>query len=67
MATMVVIFVVVSVALTLIPGPDLMFVVRNGAHGRSPAVGAALGAAAAALAWGVAAAFGVAALLQRSA
>lgn len=60
-------FVVVSVALTLVPGPDLMFVVRNGGHGRGPAVGAALGAAAAALVWGVAAAFGVAALLQRSA
>ena len=67
MDAMVATFVVVSMALTLIPGPDLMFVVRTGTHGRGPAVGAALGAAAAALAWGVAAAFGVAALLQRSA
>ncbi len=67
MDSMVATFVVVSVALTLIPGPDLMFVVRIGAHGRGPAVGAAVGAATAALAWGVAAAFGVAALLQRSA
>jgi threonine/homoserine/homoserine lactone efflux protein len=60
-------FAVVSVALTLMPGPDMMFVLRNGGHGRGPAVGAALGAAVAALAWGVAAAFGVAAVLQRSA
>jgi threonine/homoserine/homoserine lactone efflux protein len=60
-------FVMVSAALTLIPGPDLMFVVRTGAHGRGPAVAAALGAAASALVWGAAAAFGVAALLQRSA
>ena len=60
-------FAVVSAALTLIPGPDLMFVVRTGAHGRRPAVAAAVGAAASALAWGTAAAFGVAALLQRSA
>ncbi len=66
MAGMLVTFMVVSAALTLIPGPDMMFVIRNGAHGRGPAVGAALGAAAAALAWGAAAAFGVAALLQRS-
>jgi threonine/homoserine/homoserine lactone efflux protein len=60
-------FVVVSVALTLLPGPDMMFVIRNGTHGRGPAVAAGLGAATAALGWGVAAAFGVAALLQRSA
>jgi threonine/homoserine/homoserine lactone efflux protein len=67
MSGMLVTFVVVSVALTLIPGPDMLFVVRTGGHGRGPAVGAALGAAAAALVWGAAAAFGVAALLQRSA
>jgi threonine/homoserine/homoserine lactone efflux protein len=60
-------FVVVSVALTLLPGPDMMFVIRNGTHGRGPAVAAGLGAAAAALGWGIAAAFAVAALLQRSA
>jgi threonine/homoserine/homoserine lactone efflux protein len=67
MTAMVMTFLVVSVALTLIPGPDLMFVVRTGAHGRGPAVAAAFGAAASALVWGTAAAFGVAALLQRSA
>lgn len=64
---MLVTFVLISVVLTLVPGPDLMFVVRNGILGRGPAVGAAMGAAAAALAWGVAAAFGVAVLLQQSA
>jgi threonine/homoserine/homoserine lactone efflux protein len=67
MVAMLLTFVVVSAALTLIPGPDLMFVIRTGAHGRGPAVAAAFGAAASALAWGSAAAFGVAALLQRSA
>jgi threonine/homoserine/homoserine lactone efflux protein len=64
---MIVTFVLVSVALTLVPGPDMMFVVRSGLRGRRAAVAAALGAAAAALAWGAAAAFGVAALLQHSA
>jgi threonine/homoserine/homoserine lactone efflux protein len=67
MIAMLTTFVVVSVALTLLPGPDMMFVIRTGTHGRGPAVAAGLGAAAAALGWGVAAAFGVAALLQRSA
>jgi threonine/homoserine/homoserine lactone efflux protein len=67
MAAMLVTFVLVSVALTLIPGPDMMFVIRSGLHGRAPAIAAALGAATAALAWGAAAAFGVAALLQHSA
>jgi threonine/homoserine/homoserine lactone efflux protein len=66
-AAMLVTFVLVSAVLTLIPGPDLMFVVRTSGHGRGPAVGAALGAAASALVWGAAAAFGVAALLERSA
>jgi threonine/homoserine/homoserine lactone efflux protein len=64
---MIMTFVLVSVALTLVPGPDMMFVVRSGLQGRRPAVAAAMGAAAAALAWGAAAAFGVAALLQHSA
>lgn len=67
MVTMLMMFVVVSAVLTIIPGPDLMFVLRTSAHGRGPAVAAALGAAAAALAWGTAAAFGVAALLRGSA
>ena len=48
---MIVTFVLVSVALTLVPGPDMMFVVRSGLQGRRAAVAAALGAAAAALAW----------------
>ncbi len=67
MIAMLMTFAAVSVALTLLPGPDMMFVIRNGTHGRGPAVAAGLGAASAALGWGVAAAFGVAALLQRSA
>jgi threonine/homoserine/homoserine lactone efflux protein len=64
---MVVAFVIVSVALTLLPGPDLMFVIRNGSHGRGPGLGAALGTAIATLAWGAAAGLGVATLLQQSA
>ncbi len=64
---MLIAFVVVSAVLTIIPGPDLMFILRTSAHGRGPAVAAALGAAAAALVWGAAAAFGVAALLRSSA
>jgi len=64
---MIVTFVLVSVALTMVPGPDMMFVIRSGLQGRRAAVAAAMGAAAAALAWGAAAAFGVAALLQHSA
>ena len=67
MAAMIVTFVLVSVALTLVPGPDMMFVIRSGLQGRRAAIAAAMGAAAAALAWGAAAAFGVAALLQHSA
>ena len=67
MAAMLVTFALVSVALTLVPGPDMMFVIRSGLQGRRPAIAAALGAATAALAWGAAAAFGVAALLQHSA
>lgn len=64
---MVLSFVVISVILTLIPGPDLLYVVRNGMHGRRHAVAAGLGAATAALVWGGTAALGVAELLDRSA
>jgi threonine/homoserine/homoserine lactone efflux protein len=60
-------FVIVSVALTLLPGPDLMFVMRNGAHGRGPALGAAMGTAIATLGWAAAAGLGVATLLRQSA
>jgi threonine/homoserine/homoserine lactone efflux protein len=49
MVAMLTAFVVVSAVLTIIPGPDLMFILRTSAHGRGPAVAAALGAAAAAL------------------
>jgi threonine/homoserine/homoserine lactone efflux protein len=34
-------FVLVSIALTLVPGPDMMFVIRSGLQGRQPAVAAA--------------------------
>jgi threonine/homoserine/homoserine lactone efflux protein len=67
MGGMVAAFVIVSVTLTLMPGPDLMFVLRNGAHGRGPALGAAMGTAIATLAWAAAAGLGVAALLRQSA
>jgi threonine/homoserine/homoserine lactone efflux protein len=67
MGEMVVAFVIVSVALTLLPGPDLMFVMRNGAHGRGPGLGAALGTAITTLAWAAAAGVGVAGVLRQSA
>lgn len=59
-------FAAVSALLTLTPGPDNLLVLRNGLHGRRPAMATGLGVAVASLAWGVAAAFGLAALLQRS-
>src|SRR5215471_6470698 len=59
-------FAAVSALLTLTPGPDNLLVLRNGLHGRGPAMATGLGVAIAAIAWGTAAAFGLAALLQRS-
>jgi threonine/homoserine/homoserine lactone efflux protein len=59
-------FAAVSALLTVIPGPDNLLVLRNGLHGRRPAMATGLGVAIAAIAWGLAAAIGLAALLQRS-
>jgi threonine/homoserine/homoserine lactone efflux protein len=67
MASMLITFVVVSVVLTAIPGPDSLLVVRSGLRGRAQATAVGAGSAVAALAWGVAAAFGVAVVLERSA
>lgn len=59
-------FATVSAVLTLTPGPDNLLVLRNGLRGRRPAMATGLGVAIASIAWGIAAAFGLAALLQRS-
>ena len=59
-------FATVSALLTLTPGPDNLLVLRNGLHGRRPAMATGLGVAIASIIWGIAAAFGLAALLQRS-
>lgn len=64
---MLITFVVVSVVLTAIPGPDSLLVVRSGLRGRAQATAVGAGSAVAALAWGVAAAFGLAVVLERSA
>lgn len=64
---MLITFVVVSVVLTAIPGPDSLLVVRSGLRGRGQATAVGAGSAVAALAWGVAAAFGLAVILERSA
>ncbi|NUR63667.1 MAG: LysE family translocator [Catenulispora sp.] len=67
MTSMLITFVVVSVVLTAIPGPDSLLVVRSGLRGRGQATAVGAGSAVAALAWGVAAAFGLAVILERSA
>ncbi len=59
-------FATVSALLTLTPGPDNLLVLRNGLHGRRPAMATGIGVSIASIAWGLAAAFGLAALLQRS-
>jgi threonine/homoserine/homoserine lactone efflux protein len=59
-------FAAVSALLTLTPGPDNLLVLRNGLHGRRPAMATGVGVSIASIAWGIAAAFGLAALLQRS-
>ncbi|MFB8242071.1 LysE family translocator [Kitasatospora purpeofusca] len=56
-----------SLLLTVLPGPDTLLVVRSGLRGRRQAIAVGLGTAVAAFGWGLAAAFGVAALLQHSA
>jgi threonine/homoserine/homoserine lactone efflux protein len=59
-------FAAVSALLTLTPGPDNLLVLRNGLYGRRPAMATGVGVAIASIVWGIAAAFGLAALLQRS-
>jgi threonine/homoserine/homoserine lactone efflux protein len=67
MTAMLTTFVVVAALLTMVPGPDMLMVIRSGLRGRRAAMATALGVSAAALVWGGAAAFGLAALLERSA
>jgi threonine/homoserine/homoserine lactone efflux protein len=60
-------FAAVAVVIVVVPGPDMALVLRNGvAHGRRAAVATALGINAGLLVWAVAAALGIAALLQAS-
>ena len=60
-------FVVFSLIVTVTPGPATVIVLRNGiVHGVRPALSAAMGAALGSLAWGFAAAVGVAAFVARS-
>jgi threonine/homoserine/homoserine lactone efflux protein len=66
MLQLIAMFATVSALLTLTPGPDNLLVLRNGLHGRRPAMATGLGVAIASIIWGIAAAFGLAALLQRS-
>ncbi|MFI1971436.1 lysine transporter LysE [Streptomyces cinnamoneus] len=59
-------FALFSLLVTMAPGPDTLLVLRNCLRGgRRTGSATALGAAVGSLAWGVAAAFGLAAALQR--
>ena len=61
-------FVAVAAVVVVLPGPDMALVLQNGlARGRRAAVATALGVNAGLLVWALAAALGVAALLQASA
>jgi threonine/homoserine/homoserine lactone efflux protein len=61
-------FVGVSIAVVVIPGPDMALIARNVLrHGRSAGFATSIGVCAGILGWGVAAAYGVAALLATSA
>jgi threonine/homoserine/homoserine lactone efflux protein len=63
----VVAFVGVAALIVVVPGPDMALVLRNGvAYGRRAAIATALGINAGLLVWAVAAALGVAAVLQAS-
>jgi threonine/homoserine/homoserine lactone efflux protein len=63
----VVAFAAVAALIVVVPGPDMALVLRNGvAHGRRAAVATALGINAGLLVWAVAAALGVAAVIQAS-
>ncbi|MEU3712289.1 LysE family translocator [Streptomyces catenulae] len=59
-------FALFALMMTVVPGPDTLLVLRNCLRGgRRSGAATALGAAAGSLAWAVAAAFGLAAALQR--
>jgi threonine/homoserine/homoserine lactone efflux protein len=63
----VVTFAGVAALIVVVPGPDMALVLRNGvADGRRAAVATALGINAGLVAWAIAAALGIAALLQAS-
>ena len=63
----VVAFAGVAALIVVVPGPDMALVLRNGvAHGRRDAVATAVGINAGLVVWALAAAVGVAALLQAS-
>jgi RhtB (resistance to homoserine/threonine) family protein len=60
-------FAAAAAVVVVVPGPDMALVLKNGvAHGRRAAVATALGINAGLLVWALAAAVGVAALLQAS-
>jgi threonine/homoserine/homoserine lactone efflux protein len=60
-------FAAVAALIVVVPGPDMALVLRNGvAYGRRAAVATALGINAGLLVWAVAAALGVAAVIQAS-
>jgi RhtB (resistance to homoserine/threonine) family protein len=62
------VFISVSAIVILAPGPDMALVTKNAAiHGRSAALGTALGVDAGLLVWTVATALGVASLVRASA
>ncbi|WP_372410370.1 LysE family translocator [Streptomyces luteireticuli] len=66
MTTAILGFALFSLLVAVAPGPDLLLVLRNCLRGgRRAGSATALGVAAGSLAWGVAAAFGLAAALQR--
>jgi RhtB (resistance to homoserine/threonine) family protein len=63
----VVAFAAVAAVIVVVPGPDMALVLRNGvAYGRHAAVATALGISTGLLVWALAAALGIAALLQAS-
>jgi RhtB (resistance to homoserine/threonine) family protein len=65
--TEVIAFVGVVAVIVVVPGPDMALVLRTGlAHGRRAALAAAIGINAGLLVWAVAAALGIAALLNAS-
>jgi threonine/homoserine/homoserine lactone efflux protein len=61
-------FLAAAAVIVVVPGPDMALVLRNGLRGgRRPALATALGVNAGLVVWALAAALGIAALLQASA